>query len=251
MDSPLRQFALGTVLCGIVAGQSEGLPSFEVASVRPANPNRAGGSVRELLPDGINHQDQALARLVWLAYDVAPYQVTLGPGVSLYGRYDVVAKAAGPVSVTQTKLMLRSLLKERFNFIAHMESKSLPVFVLTLANGGPRFKRSADAGPMGSSVKDGSIHYTRAPISYLTGSLLSNFPSIGRPVVDRTGLAEIYDFSLRLYDPEADVTPKGDLLQQMDNGWRSSLKDLGLKLEPTREQVDILVVDHVEQPSEN
>jgi uncharacterized protein (TIGR03435 family) len=147
--------------------------------------------------------------------------------------------------------MLRALLKERFNFKAHMESKNLPVFVLTLADGGPRFKHSTDAGPMRTSVRDGSIHYTKAPISYLTGSLLSNFPSIGRPVVDRTGLTEVYDFSLRLYDPEADANPKGDLLQQMDNGWRASLKDLGLKLEPSREQVEILVVDHVERPSEN
>ena len=107
---------------------------------------------------------------------------------------------------------------------------------------------------MGAFLKDGAFHYRRTSIGYLAGSVLSNLPSLGRPVVDRTGLEEVYDFSLRLYDPDADRNEtdyKGALLQQLDNGLSESLKDLGLKLEPRKTPVEFMVVDHVEEPDAN
>jgi uncharacterized protein (TIGR03435 family) len=62
------------------------------------------------------------------------------------------------------------------------------------------------------------------------------------------------DFSLRSFDPDSatgEIGPKGDMLRQMDNGLSASLKDLGLKLESQRNPVEMLVIDHVERPSEN
>jgi len=91
-------------------------------------------------------------------------------------------------------------------------------------------------------------------MAYLAGRLLSNLPSLGRPVVDQTGLDGVYDFSMRLFDPDAgrsETDPKGDLRQQLDNGLGASLKDLGLKLEPTKTPIEMLIIDHVEKPSEN
>ncbi len=91
-------------------------------------------------------------------------------------------------------------------------------------------------------------------MAYLAGSVLSNLPSLGRPVVDRTGLDGIYDFSLKLFDPDAaksETDPKGDTLQQLDNGLNASLKSLGLKLESQRTPIEFLVIDHVEKPSAN
>jgi uncharacterized protein (TIGR03435 family) len=90
-------------------------------------------------------------------------------------------------------------------------------------------------------------------MAYLAGRLLSNLPSLGRPVVDQTGPDGIYD-SPRLFDPDAarsETDPKGDALRQLDNGLSASLKDFGLKLEPKKAPIEMLVIDHVEKPSEN
>jgi uncharacterized protein (TIGR03435 family) len=150
--------------------------------------------------------------------------------------------------------MLRSLLEDRFKLAVHIETRELSVYVLTVAKGGPHFKASEDDGPMGAARQDGAFRYRRTPMAYLAGTVLSNLPSLGRPVLDRTGLDGIYDFSLNLFDPDkarSESDPKGDLQQQVDNGMSASLKDLGLKLESQKGPVEILVIDHVEKPPEN
>ncbi|MBZ5632248.1 MAG: TIGR03435 family protein [Acidobacteriia bacterium] len=241
-------FAAGT----LVRAQSAARPVFEVASIRPSD---AGpGSVRQIKPDGLTYMNRSLAEYILLAYGVESYQLTHGPAVSLAERYDIVAKAAGPVPESQVKLMLRSLLEDRFRLSVHRESKELPVYILTVAKGGPHFNKSEDDGPMGAAPKDGFFLYRRTSMAYLAGTLLSNLPSLRRPVLDRTELDGIYDFSLHLFDPDAaksESDPKGDLVRQVDNGLTASLKDLGLKLESQRAPIEIVVIDHVEKPSEN
>jgi uncharacterized protein (TIGR03435 family) len=210
-------------------------PKFEAASIKPSVSGRGGaGSMRELKPGSLTYTDRDLFEYIRLAYGVESYQVTHGPAVSLAERHDIVAKAAGPAPASQVKLMLRSLLEDRFKLTSHRETKELSVYILTVAKGGARFKASADDGPMSASPKDGSLQYRRTSMAYLAGSVFSNLPSLGCPVVDRTGLDGVYDFSLRLFDPHSangEAGPKGDMLRQMDNGLSASLKDLGLKLE--------------------
>jgi uncharacterized protein (TIGR03435 family) len=152
------------------------------------------------------------------------------------------------------RLMLRSLLEDRFKLKFHNETRETSAYILTVAKGGPHFKTSESDGPLAVFPKDGVLNYRRASMAYLAGRLLSNLPSLGRPVVDQTGLDGVYDFSMRLFDPDAgrsETDPKGDLRQQLDNGLGASLKDLGLKLEPTKTPIEMLIIDHVEKPSEN
>jgi uncharacterized protein (TIGR03435 family) len=230
-------------------------PEFEAASIKPSVSGRGGaGSIRDLKPGSLTYTDRNLFEYIRLAYGVEPYQVTHGPAVSLAERYDIVAKAAGPVPVSQVKLMLRSLLVDRFKLTIHRETRVLSVYILTVAKGGPRFQASEDDGPMSAAPKNGSLQYRRTTMAYLAGSVFSNLPSLGCPVVDRTGLDGIYDFSLKLFDPASangETGPKGDMLRQIDDGLSASLKDLGLKLESQKSPVEILVIDHVERPSEN
>jgi bla regulator protein BlaR1 len=236
----------------LVRAQSGAQPKFEVASIRLAD--SVGGSVRQIKPDGLTYRNRSLAEYIRLAYGVESYQLTHGPAVSLAERYDIVAKAAIPVPESQIKLMLRSLLEDRFRLSVHREMKELPVYVLTVAKDGPHFKASQDEGPMVAAPKDGSFLYKRTSMAYLAGTVLSNLPSLDRPVLDRTRLEGIYDFSLKLFDPDnarVESDPKGDTQQQMDNGLSASLKELGLKLESQKASVDILVIDHAEKPSEN
>ncbi len=230
-------------------------PVFDVASIRLSNSKSGGPVFAQLMPGSLAYQDRPLAEYVWVAYDVKPYQVTHAPAVSLAERYDIIAKAAGPVPESQVKLMLRSLLEDRFKLALHRETKELPAYILTVDKGGPRFKASADKGPRDAGTKDGDLQYRRTSMAYLVGAVLSNLPSLdGTPVVDRTGLDGIYDFSWKLFDPDAakgEADRKGDLLQQMDNGLNASMKALGLKLKSQKASIEFLVIDHVERPTEN
>jgi uncharacterized protein (TIGR03435 family) len=91
-------------------------------------------------------------------------------------------------------------------------------------------------------------------MAYLAGRLLSILPSLGRPVLDRTGLDGVYDFPLRLFDPDAaksETDPKGDMIRQLDNGLTASVKDFGLKLDARKIPIEMLVIDHVEKPDAN
>jgi uncharacterized protein (TIGR03435 family) len=236
----------------IAFAQQPARPEFEAASVKPSNSSRE--SERDLRPGSITYKNRFLYEYIDLAWDLPPWQVVRGPSVNLGDRFDIIAKASEAVPVAQVRLMLRSLLEDRFKLKTHTETREISAYVLTVAPGGPHFKASVDEGPMAAVPQDGALRYQRASMAYLAGSLLSNMPSLGRPVVDQTGLDRIYDFSLRLYDPDAarsETDPKGDLRQQLDNGLSASLKDLGLKLEPRKMPVEILVIDHAEKPDAN
>jgi len=237
----------------IAFAQQPARPEFEVASVK-LNKSGPGELSRDLRPGSISYTNVVLYEYIFLAFDVQPYQVIRGSSVSLADRYDIVAKAPAGVPVAQVRLMLRSLLEDRFKLKFHNETRETSAYILTVAKGGPHFKASESDGPLAVFPEGGALNYRRASMAYLTGRLLSNLPSLGRPVVDQTGLDGVYDFSMRLFDPDAgrsETDPKGDLRQQLDNGLGASLKDLGLKLEPTKTPIEMLIIDHVEKPSEN
>ncbi len=83
--------------------------------------------------------------------------------------------------------MLRSLLEDRFKLALHGETKELPVYVLTVAKGGPHFKASEDDGPMGAAPVDGSFRYRRTSMAYLAGTVLSSLPSFRPPCLGSNG----------------------------------------------------------------
>ncbi len=178
---------------------------------------------------------------------------------------------------TQTMLraMLQAMLAERFKVVAHHESKEMPVYDLVVAKSGPKFKQSealdADElrqapgrGMIGTNVgvvpgPSGTL-YRGISMETLTQSILPGMA--GRAVVDKTGLAGNYDLTLPdvkrllmapLPPPEASRTPDEPLPPPgADETIFSVLVDaLGLRLESARGQVDMLVIDHVERPSEN
>jgi uncharacterized protein (TIGR03435 family) len=227
-------------------------PEFEVASIK-LNKSGNGPSQRDLKPGSMVYTNRSLMEYIYVAWDLAPYQVTHGTSVSLYDRDDIEARAASRVPEAQVRLMLRSLLQDRFKLTVHHETREVSAYVLTVAKGGPHFKASDTDGPLAGFVKEGSFNYRRTSMSYLAGSVLTNLPSLGRPVVDHTGLDGIYDLALKLYDPDPAKSDdlKGGLLQQLDNGLQASLKDLGLKLELQKTPIEYLVVEHAEQPDAN
>src|SRR5258708_10784120 len=164
----IRQAICASVIAvtvGFVFAQSAAeRPAFEVASVRmyPAGaPFPAGGNngIR-VSPDGVAWRFARLEFCIGWAYDI-PGRI-IGPEW-ISNRYDIVAKASGPVSKAQLRLMVQSLLEERFKLKVHRELRELPVVVLIVAKGGPKNLQRAEGGDPPKYETAGSKRFSRDP----------------------------------------------------------------------------------------
>jgi uncharacterized protein (TIGR03435 family) len=143
----------------------------------------------------------------------------------------------------QMQLMLQAMLAERFALKAHRETNDLPIYELTVAKGGSKMKQTAPDSS-GGSANYASGKATAHEISI--ESLAANLSfAVGRVVVNKTGLEGGYDFTL-------DYAPDGaDPSDTRPSIFTAIEEQLGLKLEPARGPVDVIVVDHIERPTEN
>ena len=130
--------------------------SFEVASVKPSNPDPAGGplaAIPMVLPvlDRLTAQNATLRILVMSAYQKQPYEVVGGPEWQNSDKFDINARAAGAKTTDQLFGMLQSLLADRFKLKAHIEKREVPIYALVVARNdgrlGPKIKPSADKCP--------------------------------------------------------------------------------------------------------
>jgi uncharacterized protein (TIGR03435 family) len=184
-------------------------------------------------------------------------------------RFDIVAKADGKITGDQHWEMLLALLEDRFHLTYHRETKDTDVFALTVAKPdkgiGPKLARSEDAdcpaNPdsanfCGVIPRPGMMSGQRIPLSRLAREM-SAFA--GRPVLDETGLAGSYDFQLTWTLDEAlerleagKLSIAGITLDRSGGSFFTAVQEqLGLKLVPKKGQVETIVIDHVEMPSEN
>ncbi len=152
----------------------------------------------------------------------------------------VDAKAESAVGAEQLRLMLRTLLAERFQLQVHRETPMRPVFALVVAKGGQKM-RSADSGTgqvmFSMAGKEHVLTGSNVPMERIIPWIRSMVPE--RPIVDETGLAGTYDFKLQ-WLPDHD---------QPTAAFLSALADLGLKLEDKKAPVEVLVIDHAEKPT--
>ena len=195
--------------------------------------------------------------------------------------FDIRARAEGHPTKDQVRQMMRFLLEDRFKLRVHMETRRVPVFALVAVNPGrvgsdlrphpaedPCSAPSTDT-PSAAASKElpivcGVIAHLppTAPgrnrfggrdvtLAHLADSLptQTGMATLARPVIDQTGLSGPFDFSLE-WMPEIDGPPaQGD---ESGTTFREALKDqLGLKLVPQKGPVEVLIIDHVEPPSEN
>jgi uncharacterized protein (TIGR03435 family) len=249
----------------IAFAQQAPRPSFEVASIKPGDPTsrQFGFGVR---PGRFIVTNATLKMMVGFAYDVRDHQISGGPKWLDSDRFSIEAKPnsatpipAGPEGMGQTRLLLQSLLADRFKLTLHRETKEEQVYELVVAKGGPKLKENALPDATGRqglfSTGRGQMTGTAVPISVL--SILSG--QLGRSVIDKTGLTGKYDFTLT-YTPEqgqggAFGPPGPDAPPPPDpNGpsiFTALQEQLGLRLESAKGPVDILVVDHAEKPDAN
>jgi uncharacterized protein (TIGR03435 family) len=233
----------------LVAIQAQ--PAFDTASVKPRKSDSKPGAGRRMRvsPEGITYTDVTLSDAIQAAYGIKRYQVT-GPDWIASARYDIVAKAAGPVPEAQLKLMLQTLLSDRFKLTFHRETKDLPVYSMITGKKGPKFHDSQGEGENRMYPEGGSLVFKNYTMAALADFLAR---PADRPVVDKTGLTGRYDFSIRLLDGES---PNIGDLKRAAADWQSIFTDmqeqLGLKLEAQKTAVEIMVIDHAEKvPTEN
>jgi bla regulator protein blaR1 len=277
---------------GAAFAQQAAQPQFEVASIKPSDPNDRRMMFRMMPGGAINLHGVTLKALVQQAYDVREFQISGGPGWIGADKYDITAKpenASGeapsdPRQLSdeqrktyqeQTRLRLQALLADRFQLKIHRETKELPVYALAVAKNGPKLKEnSAASDGLGKGMmrmSPGQLVGQQVGLAFLAQDLAQR---LGRTVLDRTGLKGTYDFELNFApepgrggafggpgDGAPPPPPPGagpGLIKEPPppdpNGptiFTALQEQLGLKLESEKGPVDIIVVDHVEKPSEN
>ena len=270
-------------------------PSFEVSSVKP---NKSGPNAGPMSSAGTRFvaTNVTLRELVTYAYrqpEDQALQIIGAPNWANSDRFDIEGRAAGEeraIPQQQMRLMIQALLEDRFALKLHREARDVPVYILT-GKEGPKFKLSEDQSPPvappppppqagGIQTPFGVINPGRggAPPALWRGMIqrvgsdtagtavpMTFFVSflaeqLGRPVIDKTDLKGLVDFTLHwLPQPPAPfggLGPVGPAITpppatDSSGSIFTALQEIGLKLESTRGSVDVLVIDGVQKPSEN
>src|SRR5262252_867143 len=113
-----------------IESQSQSTPSFEVASVKPNNSGQRGGEMPPPVGGKYNATNVSLKELIQYAYHMQDFQISGTQGWMNSDRYDVIAKAEDRANEDQIRLMVRSLLAERFKLNVHLDEKQLPQYAL-------------------------------------------------------------------------------------------------------------------------
>jgi uncharacterized protein (TIGR03435 family) len=260
-------------------------PAFQVASIKP-NKSTEGRGIR-LQPGGrFTAVGIQLRDLIRIAYgdpaSLLRNQIVGGPDWLASDRFDIVAKAdvdfGTPSSERELLGMLRTLLEDRFQLKAHQETRDLPIYELVVARSdkqlGPKIRRSTGdcirpdtlpapttnppdpsrfCGNMRNNL-NGVLSATAVTMQSWAG-FLAELPLVSRVVRDRTGLTGEFDVHIEfvpafLQNTNADGSPVPNPAADSGPNLFTALQEqLGLKLEPTKGPVAVLVIDHVERPT--
>ena len=228
--------------------------TFEVASIKPSAPGQRGFAIAPSPGGRLAVRNCTLKRLLAAAYHVQDFQVSGGPKWMDTDPYDIEAKAAGSPNLTEHQLLelLRPVLADRFRMAFHWETRQQPRYRLAVVKAGSKMTAvKADGEPEVNIRSRRIITGKRAPVSQLV-EMLSWV--LGRAVVDETGLAGVYDFKLEWTPDELQMTEPGSAgaTGEAGNSLLAAIQEqLGLKLEPQKGPVEILVVDRAEKATAN
>jgi uncharacterized protein (TIGR03435 family) len=281
-------FAAGLAVSGAAFGQvtvpSKPPLSFEVASIKPAGPLDAVAVGSGRVVPGISSDNAlvhignaSLMELVCQAYHVSRNQVVDGPywlSKLTAERFEVLAKIPNGATREQIPEMLVALLAERFKLAAHREKRNIPVYALIVANGGPKLKEavgglaSTESGFRSKAGENGQVRfeYDSVTMERFAG-LLARF--LDHPVVDQTGLKGAYPVTYEInlmamaknavgnsglawYQARDPAAAAADPIEDPRDSIFSSVKRLGLKLDPRNLPCDVVVIERIEKtPIEN
>ena len=229
-------------------------PAYDVMTIKPSDPDSRSTSIGGL-GDRFSAQNYSLKMLLQFAYDLNEDSIVGIPSQLDSKRFDIEAKISDPdldvlkkLSPKQRRLMVLPLLTERFQLKTHMETRPGPIYELVVAKGGSKLKPSANKECGVSFNSNGNSSTITAKCQPMASLAKTLFAQLHRPVVDKTALTGNYDLTLQW-------TPDGAPASTDDNAppsiYTAVQEQLGLKLQPAKAPVEVLVVDHAAMPTEN
>jgi len=237
-------------------------PEFDVAVIRPNPGDTTGHShIWSSASDGnFMAQNVTAIELIRYAYGMPETRISGGPGWMRAAKFDLEAKSDPAIDVQlrgldsapareQKQHMLQALLADRLALKVHQETRELPIYELVVARGGPRFQPSKING---TTINNGNANITVAGSDHTVALLAEQLSrALGRVVVDKTGLDGRYELTLKWSTDEVAAGPGGPSADAGPSIFTAIQEQLGLRLESGKGPVPILVVDHLERPSEN
>jgi uncharacterized protein (TIGR03435 family) len=236
-------------------------PSFDVATVKPSKPDTPGKMFR-MQANKFSTINTTLADLMKDAYGIQDKQIVSAPAWVFTEKYDLAGQpdVPGQPSQDQLRIMIKKLLADRFQLKFHKDQKEMPAYVLTVAKGGPKMKKSeADPNAGGGRFFRGLGVLTFTNSNMVDFCDLLQAAVLDRPVVDHTDLPGKWDFLLKWTPDESQfggmgikVPPPSEAAADAPPPLFVALQEqIGLKLDAEKAQVPVLIIDHAEKPGDN
>ncbi len=280
----MRRYILSLLTPVVLCAQQ-----FEVASIRPSAPGAVEQAKVGIHIDGaqVNCISLNLRDYIGMAAKIRLYQLS-GPEWLGAERFDINAKLPDGATSDQVPAMLQALLEERFQMKSHRETKEFPVYALIVGKGGSKLTElpadpasepnepvtvAAAGAQSGVSINLGkgssfTVAGNRLQAKKVTTATFADALArfVDRPILDLTGLKGSYDFTLEVSQEDfsamivraglaAGVQLPPQAMRALDASGDtlfSAIEKLGLKLEPRKGPVEILVIDHMERkPTDN
>jgi uncharacterized protein (TIGR03435 family) len=258
----------GLILSG-AAGVAQNLPknsdvsgpraAFDVASIRPGDSDN--GSHHINTRGGNLDASATVKKLIEMAYGIHDVQIEGAPAWVENAKYDIVAKSdelEDPSQQTpeqseaheeRQKQRVQSLLADRFQLKFHSEVRQMPLFALVIAKGGPKLD-APKAGEVPRIGVYGALKLDATDISMAQFADECSYLGIDRLVVDKTGLTGRYDLKLQ-WTPDSTLADSAAPDSNQGSIFTALQEQAGLKLEPQKGPVEVMVIDHIERPSAN
>lgn len=226
--------------------------AFEVASVKRNSDSGPPGDIPANSDNSPGHfamRDKPLRYILEWAYDLKDFQIVGPEWIKIDDRFDIVANAPGPATNDQMRPMLQTLLTERFQMKSHFEKREMSVYALLPGKGEAKLMKTDPNAPQTiNGGAAGGAQFHNFPLSRLTFLLTRR---MDRPVIDLTGITGNFDYTVDISGLGRGMGSSG-----YDGEGRSVFQavqeDMGLKLEPRKWPVDVLVIDSVSKvPTEN
>jgi uncharacterized protein (TIGR03435 family) len=243
----MQRAAAVFIFVGIAAGPGWAQPrAFEVASVKPNHSGEHPRTYPRMRNGTFTAEMASLKTLLVVAYGLTELRIN-GPDWLDTEKYDITAKAPEGVPDSEVGPLLQSLLKDRFHLESHFETREMPAYDMNVSKGGIKLTLFDPAHPPQTPRNYGqSVMIGVGTTSQIADALAR---VAGRPVVDKTGIDGRFGWMVNYtpFSANADSanSPAPDIFAAIE-------QQLGLKLEPKKKALQILVIDHAERvPTEN
>lgn len=240
----VRAIAILAVCLPSLVGQQ-----FEVASIKPNTDESGINSGINTGHGRLDGHNVTLKRCIMGAYGVGPHEISGGPEWMDSDRFEILAKADQPVGDAALMVMLQGLLADRFKLALHRETRTLSALVLEVGRNGPKLEKaeSCESITNTSSSRAGMLIDARCTTMDSFAKVLAR--RMEMPVVNHTGLDGVFNLKLH-WTPES-IRPADSAGIEAPTVFTAIQEQLGLRIHAVKAPVEILVIDHVEKPSEN